>query len=615
MRQLLVFFPAICYNDSVFRSLLEIGAKSNFLGCYHIDESLSIFLRRKDLVMEKKWKRLLTVFFAVCLTVSCFPVSHAAYTPPYSTVKVGLYYGSNALDGANIENDTGSGFRFGYFDSNRDYHQVGYTEETKLSMVVDRTVYYSSTYGNYYEGNAGSVVVGCYHIQLEKAYADFESAKSAAAQFTSVHAFVKYYYGKYYVSVGQYTSKEKAEAAAATLSINQNWAVNSGTAYTVAVVITGTNTIVFEFDCGSEKSLALGAKGTSHGLSWFKGTRYYGGLEYSRVNGGDITVINYVLIEDYVPSVVYGENYSGWPIETYKAQSVCARTYAMSHLNDHKSSGFDVCTTDCCQVYTGAVLYKPDILKAASETAGEYLMYNGKLCETYFFSSSGGATESCVNVWVADIPYLKGKVDPYEAAIADEIYGYRWTVKYTAKELTEKLQSKGVGLGNIVSYEVTKRTAVGNVYEVTFTDENGNTKSYTKDNARHILNLNSIHFDVTNSGGSAPGSSDVYINDSSSKIVGLITDLFGIGSGGKSKLNGDVYAINGSGTVSKVGASTSVNGLTYDPDRVFTITGAGLGHSIGYSQWGAYSMAKYYNKTYKEILTFYYDGTQVVKAS
>ena len=30
------------------------------------------------------------------------------------------------------------------------------------------------------------------------------------------------------------------------------------------------------------------------------------------------------------------------------------------------------------------------------------------------------------------------------------------------------------------------------------------------------------------------------------------------------------------------------------------------------SQWGAYSMAKYHNKTYKEILTFYYQGTEIV---
>jgi len=393
--------------------------------------------------MEKKWKHLVIAVLIVCMTISVLPISYAAYTPPYSTVKVGLKYGSGALDGANIENETGSGFNFGYYDSNRDFNRVGFSNETALSVVVDRTVYYSSSTGNYSEGNAGSTVVGCYHIQLEKSYSDFDSAQAAANTFTSVHAYVKYYYGSYYVCVGEYINADKAKEAAAELTINQNWAVNSGTAYTVAVVITGTDTIVFEFDCGSEKSLALLPRNVSNGLSWFKGTRYYGGMQYARVNGGDLTVVNYVNIEDYVPSVVYGENYSGWPIETYKAQSVCARTYVMSHLNNHRSAGFDVCTTDDCQVFTGAVLYKNDILKAASETAGEYLMYNGKLCETYFFSSSGGATESCKNVWVADIPYLKGKVDPYEAAIADEIYGYRWKVTYTAKELTEKLKSKG----------------------------------------------------------------------------------------------------------------------------------------------------------------------------
>ena len=31
-------------------------------------------------------------------------------------VRVGLFYGGNALSGANLANDVGSGYRFGYFD-------------------------------------------------------------------------------------------------------------------------------------------------------------------------------------------------------------------------------------------------------------------------------------------------------------------------------------------------------------------------------------------------------------------------------------------------------------------------------------------------------------------
>ena len=40
----------------------------------------------------------------------------------------------------------------------------------------------------------------------------------------------------------------------------------------------------------------------------------------------------------------------------------------------------------------------------------------------------------------------------------------------------------------------------------------------------------------------------------------------------------------------------------------FVFTGSGFGHNLGMSQWGAYAMAKYYEKDYRFILGFYYTG-------
>jgi SpoIID/LytB domain protein len=52
--------------------------------------------------------------------------------------------------------------------------------------------------------------------------------------------------------------------------------------------------------------------------------------------------------------------------------------------------------------------------------------------------------------------------------------------------------------------------------------------------------------------------------------------------------------------------------VTYDAAKdTFTCTRYGWGHQVGLSQWGAYAMAKYYNKTYQDILGFYYDGTRL----
>ena len=49
--------------------------------------------------------------------------------------------------------------------------------------------------------------------------------------------------------------------------------------------------------------------------------------------------------------------------------------------------------------------------------------------------------------------------------------------------------------------------------------------------------------------------------------------------------------------------------ISQDSAGNFVFTGSGCGHNLGMSQWGAYAMAKYYEKDYRFILGFYY--TQV----
>ena len=79
-----------------------------------------------------------------------------------------------------------------------------------------------------------------------------------------------------------------------------------------------------------------------------------------------------------------------------------------------------------------------------------------------------------------------------------------------------------------------------------------------------------------------------------------------------------VYAIGAEGTVEQIGLSempyyiTNVGGVEQlaVPGDTFTITGAGWGHNVGMSQWGAYAMASQ-GKTYDEILTFYFTGTEL----
>ena len=66
------------------------------------------------------------------------------------TLKVGLRYGSTALFSANLENAVGEGYEFGFFDKNREFEAVGWTDEIAISMTAAGDIYMTDN-GTYSE--------------------------------------------------------------------------------------------------------------------------------------------------------------------------------------------------------------------------------------------------------------------------------------------------------------------------------------------------------------------------------------------------------------------------------------------------------------------------------
>ena len=58
-------------------------------------------------------------------------------------------------------------------------------------------------------------------------------------------------------------------------------------------------------------------------------------------------------MENYVRSVVPSEMPTSWAMEAVKAQAVAARTYAAKLRSRATASGYDICDTTACQVYSG----------------------------------------------------------------------------------------------------------------------------------------------------------------------------------------------------------------------------------------------------------------------
>ena len=562
---------------------------------------------RKILILERNMKKRLVMLIALCLaTVFALPApsARAATLPENQNIRIGLYYGSNALPGANLLNEVGGGYRLGYFDSNLNFQQLGYTSQTAISVVKTQNVYYakSGSWWGYYDTLTSDIAVGCWHLQLPEVYGDYQQAVTAASGVQG--GFPAWIDGSYYVRVGAYLDKDSALAAQTALGLTAATVVGTSSAG-VSVVVTGTSTVIFQFDSTAGLSLAVkpGLDESVKTETIFRGNTYYGSFEYQRTGGGNLTVVNVVGLEDYVQGVIIHEMNASWPLEALKAQAVCARTYAYRSLisSKHASQGFNLCNTNDCQVYSGIASASDNSRRAVEETRGQYAFYNGSLAETVYFSSDGGATESAVNVWGSDVPYLVGKEDPYEAAVAGKIDNYNWTVTFTAQELTDLLNEKGYKNSGIVDFRVTRTTPTGNVLEITFTDSSGKSWSKVRDDCRTFLGLRSLRYTVT--GGSGAGGYPVNSGGSLSSLTGAYA-LDGSGNT-VSLTGGTVYAIGGDGTVGAVqpAASGSSSG-------VFTISGSGWGHSVGMSQWGAYAMAQQ-GHTYRDILNFYYTGIEV----
>ena len=367
---------------------------------------------------------------------------------PNGIVRVGLAFGSTALDAVHLQIKTGSGFAFGYYDSDRVFRSVGSTAESAVTVVADTNV------------TAGDSTFGAV-----------------------------FYNGTYYVRVGSYTTMDAASNSAATAY----GSVVSGGARSVLVVKSGTDQILFGFDCGSTYSLSLAPQSGSGAAvtqvaeckdrSGTRSCTYYGDFQFSRLSTQDpqkLTLVNFVGLEPYVKGVTPYEMSSGWPLEALKAQAVCARTYVASHMNGSPAYGFDVTGTTTSQVYYGTLDASANSDRAVDETAGKFVRYEGKLCETFYFAADGGATEDSENVWVTAVPYLRGVVDPYEKDI--DFYCKSWSTSISR-----------AAVGDVsITY-----TPIGNAMTVTVGD-----KTYSKDAVRTFLTsvcglrYNSRHFTV-----------------------------------------------------------------------------------------------------------------------
>jgi SpoIID/LytB domain protein len=183
----------------------------------------------------------------------------------------------------------------------------------------------------------------------------------------------------------------------------------------------------------------------------------YRGTVVAQPSGGFLYIINVLPIEDYLRGL--GEVPSSWPLEAIKAQIVAARCYALTHMG---STGlYDVDDTTQFQVYRGIDSESGSQNAAVDQTAGQVLMYGGRVIEAFFSASDGGHTANVSDVFggsLATYPYLQGVLDPWDV-VAPRHTWYTAIYTYAALEPVYFGSADVAAYGHLKGFDLRDRDA------------------------------------------------------------------------------------------------------------------------------------------------------------
>jgi SpoIID/LytB domain protein len=286
--------------------------------------------------------------------------------------------------------------------------------------------------------------------------------------------------------------------------------------------------------------------------------RYRGRLEVVRQSDGTLALIDRLTFDEYLQGLA--EMPRSWPTEALRAQVVAARTYALYQLQHPRAAGarlgYDICSTDQCQVYRGLSVEQGAFgdawIRAVSSTRGRVISYHRRPVNAFYFSTSPGRTKRNFPGG-SPLPYIRS-VDGQDDASPLA----RWTVKVPLADLGPILQAGKDWPGGAIT----------------------------------SVRLSGEDVSVSGSGHSATISKRSFRFDLNDQAACVFPGRYPtVGSSG-AKLPQTVPSID--------------FGLTRSGSSV-VLTGRGWGHAVGMSQYGAKSLAER-GRSYADILAYFYAG-------
>ena len=180
------------------------------------------------------------------------------------------------------------------------------------------------------------------------------------------------------------------------------------------------------------------------------GKAYRGTFRLVPVGGAGATtfdVVNDVDIDGYLKGVLARELLRGWNEETYRAQAIVARTYALYESRMRgRDNHWDLFPDQRSQVYGGYADETARSRQAAEDTAGVVLAYGQpgqeRIFKTYFSACCGGVTQSADDAFGE--AYIVPLSDQNLQGLCSQAPRYNWgPVEIPKEEVTRRLRAYG----------------------------------------------------------------------------------------------------------------------------------------------------------------------------
>ncbi len=193
----------------------------------------------------------------------------------------------------------------------------------------------------------------------------------------------------------------------------------------------------------------------------------YGFIQVRVVKGLLEVTTSLSLHDEYLLGI--SEIASNWPAAVLEAQTIASRSYALSKMGNIKAS------CDCHlyahiadQNFVGFAkeseakigkLWRAAVLRTVVDSStGLAILSNGRPIQAYFFSSSGGATQTTADAWGGFTSYTHSVADTasVDAALNPRFASWKATT-------SQQLVAAAFGLPNVAQLEIISRNTAGAV--------------------------------------------------------------------------------------------------------------------------------------------------------